>query len=108
MDQITCIKFCVKNEIVYATIFEMLTVVFGESTMSRTQVQLYNRFKEGREDVNDGARCSVKCEGFAHCFLRLQWRGVSFLSQGRMVNKEHYLEVMRRLRKAICQKRTEL
>ena len=32
----------------------MLTVAFGESTMSRTQVQLwYNRFKEGREDIND-------------------------------------------------------
>ena len=35
----------------------MLTVEFGESTISRTQVQLwYNRFKEGREDVNDDAR----------------------------------------------------
>ena len=36
---------------------EMLTVVFGESTMNRTQVQLwYNRFKEGRENTNDDAR----------------------------------------------------
>ena len=35
----------------------MLTVAFGKSTMSRTQVQLlYNRFKEGWEDVNDDAR----------------------------------------------------
>ena len=35
----------------------MFTVAFGESTMSRTQVQLwYNRFKEGREVVNDDAR----------------------------------------------------
>ena len=34
----------------------MLTVAFRESTMSRTQVQLwYNRFKEGREDVNGDA-----------------------------------------------------
>ena len=32
----------------------MLTVTFGESTISRTQVQLrYNRFKEGRKDVHD-------------------------------------------------------
>ena len=46
------IKFCVKNE--------MLTVAFGDSTMSRTQVQLwYNRFKEGREDVNDDGRPST-------------------------------------------------
>ena len=35
----------------------MLTAAFGESTMSRTQVQLrYNRFKQGREDVNDVPR----------------------------------------------------
>ena len=35
----------------------MLTVAFGESTMRRTQVQLwYKRFKKGREDVNDNAR----------------------------------------------------
>ena len=35
----------------------MLTVMFGESTMSRTQVPLWcNRFKEGGEDVNDDAR----------------------------------------------------
>ena len=37
----------------------MLTVAFGESTKSRTQVQFwYTRFKEGREDVNDNARPS--------------------------------------------------
>ena len=35
----------------------MLTVAFGETTMNRTQVQLwYNRLKKGQEDVNDGAR----------------------------------------------------
>ena len=34
----------------------MFTVAFGESTISKTQVQLwYNQFKEGREDVNDDA-----------------------------------------------------
>ena len=38
----------------------MLTVAYSESTMSRTQVQLwYNQFKEGREDVNDDARPSM-------------------------------------------------
>ena len=35
----------------------MLTVAFGKSSMSRTQVQLwYNRFKEGREDFNEDDR----------------------------------------------------
>ena len=34
-----------------------LTGAFGESIISRTQVQLwYNRFKEGRKDVNDDVR----------------------------------------------------
>ena len=37
--------------------FEMLTAAFGESTMKRTQAQLwYSQFKENREDVNDNAR----------------------------------------------------
>ena len=49
-----------------ARTFEMLTVALNKSTMSRTQVQLcYNWFKEGG-DVNDDARRSIKCEGFAH------------------------------------------
>ena len=42
-----------KCKIGCARIFEILTVAFGESTMSRTQVQMwYKRFKEAREDVN--------------------------------------------------------
>ena len=39
-----------------------MTVAFGESTTSRTQVQLwYNKLKEGREDVNDDARSGRRC-----------------------------------------------
>ena len=35
----------------------MLSVTFGESTISKTQVQLwYNRFEEGRKDFHDDAR----------------------------------------------------
>ena len=33
----------------------MLTVAFGESTMSRAQFQMWYSYKEGREDVNDDA-----------------------------------------------------
>ena len=37
----------------------MLIGAFGESTVRRTQVQLwYYRFKEDQEDVNDDARSS--------------------------------------------------
>ena len=46
----------------YAKTIEMLTVAFGKSTVSRTQVQLwYNRFKEDRDDVNDDARPGSPC-----------------------------------------------
>ena len=90
----------------------MLTVAFGESTMSRTQVQLwYNQFKEGRADINDDASHSVKVLVKVLLTIFLDCNDVvhhEFLPEGRTVNKEYYLEVMRRLRETIRQKRTEL
>ena len=62
-----------------------------------------------RAKTEKGTSSSVKCEGFAHCFLR--YNGVvhyKFLAQGRVVNKEYYFDVMRWLPEAIRQKRTEL
>ena len=57
MEQVNCIKFSVKNEIKCARTFEVLTVAFDKSIMSKTQVQLWcNWFKEGRTDVNDDDR----------------------------------------------------
>ena len=54
MNERNCIKFCLKNETKCVMTFEILTVAFGEFTMSRTPVQLwYNRFKEDRKDIND-------------------------------------------------------
>ncbi|UYV74174.1 hypothetical protein LAZ67_11002320, partial [Cordylochernes scorpioides] len=57
MDQRTCIKFCVKNEIKCADAFRMLTVAYGEATLDRSIVyRWYKMFSEGREDVNDEER----------------------------------------------------
>lgn len=57
MDQRICIKFCVKNKIKCSNALEMLTVAFGESTLSKKNVyKWYKLFTEGREDVNDDAR----------------------------------------------------
>ncbi|UYV73654.1 hypothetical protein LAZ67_11000230 [Cordylochernes scorpioides] len=205
MDQRTCIKFCVKNEIECADAFRMLTVAYGEATLDRSN--------KGREDVNDEERVGrpststtdeninevekmilanrrittgrvaakfvpklLNCDQKQHCMnianemldsvrddLNLlqrvitgdeawvygydvetkaqssQWklpheprpkkarqvrsnvkvlltvlfdcRGVvhhEFLPQGRTVNKEYYLQVMRNLREAIRQKRPDL
>ncbi|UYV80236.1 hypothetical protein LAZ67_18002112 [Cordylochernes scorpioides] len=45
MDQRTCIKFCVKNEIKCADAFRMLTVAYGD----RSNVyRWYKMFSEGR------------------------------------------------------------
>ena len=53
MNQRNCIKFCLKIKL---NVQEHLKCwLFGESTMSRTQVQLwYNRFKKHREDARNG------------------------------------------------------
>ncbi|UYV60772.1 hypothetical protein LAZ67_1002251 [Cordylochernes scorpioides] len=57
MDQRTCIKFCVKNEIKCADAFRMLTVAYGEATLDRSNVyRWYKVFSEGREYVNDEER----------------------------------------------------
>ena len=38
----------------YARTFEILTVAYGESTLTRKQVQLwYKKFKDGRKDVEE-------------------------------------------------------
>ncbi|UYV80992.1 hypothetical protein LAZ67_19002427 [Cordylochernes scorpioides] len=57
MDQRTCIKFCVINEIKCADAFRMLTVAYGEATLDRSNVyRWYKMFSEGREDANDEER----------------------------------------------------
>ncbi|UYV78442.1 hypothetical protein LAZ67_16001387 [Cordylochernes scorpioides] len=57
MDQRTCIKFCVKNEIKCTDAFRMLTVAYGEATLDRSNIyRWYKIFSEGREDVNDEER----------------------------------------------------
>ncbi|UYV63016.1 hypothetical protein LAZ67_2002856 [Cordylochernes scorpioides] len=57
MDQRSCIKFSVKNEIKCADAFRMLTLAYGEATLDRSNVyRWYKMFSEGREDVNDEER----------------------------------------------------
>ena len=55
MNHRNCIKFYVKkNKIKCSRTFEILTVAFGESTITKKGVQLrHNQFKEGQEDINN-------------------------------------------------------
>ena len=54
---------------------------------------------QGRKNVKVLLIVFFDCNGIVHH---------EFLPQGRTVNKEYYLEIIRRLREAIRQKRTEL
>ena len=91
----TIIKFCVKNEIKCARTLEMLTVAYGESTISRTQ------FQSRQVGLNVKALFTVffNCNGVVHH---------EFLPHDRSVNKKYCLEVMCQLCEAIRQKRLEL
>lgn len=52
-----CINFCVKNGIKCSKTLEMLTVAYGESTLSKKNVyKWYKLFQEGRENVDDEHR----------------------------------------------------
>ena len=74
-----------KNGIKCSKTLEMLKVAYGECTVSQNRVyKWYKLFTENREEMNDDARpgrpstsSTVKCQGFAHCFLWLSWRSAS-------------------------------
>ncbi|CAD7004723.1 unnamed protein product [Ceratitis capitata] len=92
MDQRTCIKFCVKNEIMCAEVFRMLTVAYGEATLDRSNVyRWYKMFSEGREDVNDGDRAGRPSTSTT--VKKLNEVEEIVLPQGRTVSKEYYLQV---------------
>ena len=62
-----------------------------------------------KSQINKSTSSQVKCEGLLTIFF--DCKDVvhhEFLSQGRMVNKKYYFEIIRRLREAMLQKRTEL
>ncbi|CAD6994951.1 unnamed protein product [Ceratitis capitata] len=102
MDQRTCIKFCVKTEFKCANAFRILTVAYGEATLDRSNVyRWYIKFSEGRENVNDEERAGRPSTSTTD--EKINSRGVvhhEFLPQGRTVNKEYYLPVMRNLQSA--------
>ena len=56
------IKFCVKLGKMTTETLNMLSDVYGDSSMSRTRVfEWHNRFVEGREDVEDDPKSRRPC-----------------------------------------------
>ena len=81
--------------------------MYGNDIKTKVQSSQWKRPEEPRPKEAHRVRSNVKvlltvfidCNGVVHH---------EFLPQDLTVNKEYYLEVMRRLREAIHQKRTEL
>ena len=57
LQQLVCIKFCVKNGFNGAQTLEMLKECFGNNTLTRSNVfRWHERFRSGRESVEDDER----------------------------------------------------
>lgn len=55
IEQRANIKFCFKIGKTFTETFELMKQVYGDDCLSRSRVhEWYSRFKEGREDLNDG------------------------------------------------------
>jgi hypothetical protein len=68
MEQKVNVKFCDKLQKLPSETLEMLNTVYGESTMSKSNVfNWHEHFREGREDVNDdegqGAPTTKRTDG---------------------------------------------
>ena len=81
----------------------MLTVAYGEATLDslarRSGSQRPKKARQVRSHVKVLLTVFFDCRGVVHH---------EFLPQGRTVNKEYYLQVMRNLREAICQRLPDL
>jgi len=82
--------------------YQLLQQAYGEDAMGRTQVfDWFRRFKEGRTSVDSDPRSGrpfLDSEGIVHH----EWA-----PDGQKINKEFYVEALRRLRESVRRKRPE-
>jgi hypothetical protein len=77
--------------------YQLLQQVYSEDAMDRTQVfNWFRRFKEGRSKTNVMLLAFFDSDGILHN---------EYAPDGQTIKKEIYLEVLRRLRESVRQKR---
>ncbi|KAK7601290.1 hypothetical protein V9T40_008731 [Parthenolecanium corni] len=101
IEQRTNVNFSTKLNKKSQEIHEMLTAVYGETTIQPTTIRKWvKRFRDGREDVDDDARIGPPVTArIVH---------YEFVPEGTTVTAKYYLEVLKRLRWRIRQVRPEL
>ena len=105
-EQRICIKFYFKITKTVTETYQLLRQAYGEDALGRTQVyEWFRRFKEGRKK---GRQVRSKTKVMLLAFFRSE--GIihhEYPPDGQTINKEFYLEVLRRLRESVRRKRRE-
>ena len=98
-EQRICIKFCFKIRKAAMETYRLLQQAHSEDAMGRTQVfDWFRRFKEGRNKTEVMLLAFFYSEGIVHH---------EYTPDGQTINKEFYLEVLRRLRESVHRKQPE-
>jgi len=108
-EQCICIKFCFKIGKTATKTYQLLQQAFGEDAIGRKQVfAWFRRFKEGRtfveSELRSGRPSTSRNWGF---FYSEGFVNHEYAPDGQTINKEFYLEVLRRLRESVRRKRPE-
>jgi len=105
-EQRICITFCFKIGKPATETYQLLHQAYSEDAMGRTQVfDWFRRFEEGRKK---GHRVRSKTKVMLLAFFDSE--GIvhhEYAPDGQTINKEFYLEVLRRLRESVRRKRRE-
>ena len=95
-EQSICIKFCFKIGKTATVTYQLLQQAYGEDAMGRTQVfDWFRRFKEGRSKTKVTLVAFFDSDGIVHH---------EYAPDGQTINKEFYLEFLRRLRESVRRK----
>ena len=105
------IRFLLARNINGYEIHSQLCEVYGPNVMSESKVRQWCRlFKEGRRNVHDEVQANIFSQNImATVFWDRKWLlPIGFLERGLTINTDAYCETVRKLRRAIQNKRREM